>query len=77
VLKIRSRYPLSRRLNGCLPRPRSGPGSGDTAEAKMPIKGTSLTRQPLSAQCGQGKEPQYASTYMVYIRYNSGKVPDF
>jgi len=30
----------NRRVNGCL--------SADRAEAKMPIKGTSLTRQPLS-----------------------------
>jgi len=45
----RSVTSANRRLNACLPRPRSGPGSADRAEAKMPIKGTSLTRQPLYA----------------------------
>jgi hypothetical protein len=35
------------------PRPRSGPGSADRAEAKMPIKGTSLTRQPLYEMCAE------------------------
>jgi hypothetical protein len=42
------RVSANRWLKAYLPRPRWGPESAARAEDKMPVKGTSLTRQPLA-----------------------------